>query len=100
MTSTPVKKPHAITLLCLFNNNLDVKKKASNRGFGAAKSKHKAIKYVTTPWALKQKRKGNSKIDEQIKKSLYNWIMNHPQDVPSPIANDCLKVKVYGHTKP
>ena len=49
---------------------------------------------------MKQKRKGNSKIYEQIKKSLYNWIMHHPQVVQSPIVNDFLKVNIDGHTEP
>ena len=70
MTSTPVNKPSDIKSLCLFTNILDVKSKTSTRLFGAAKSKRKAIKYVTTPWALKQNRKGSSKINDQIKKSL------------------------------
>ena len=48
---------------------------------------------------MKQKRKGNSKIDEQIKKSLYNWIMHHPQVVQSQIVNDCMKVKIDGYTE-
>ena len=26
--------------------------------------------------------------------------MNHPQVLQSPIVNDCLKVKIYGHTEP
>ena len=49
-------------------------------------------------WALKQNRKYNSKIDEQIKKSIYKWIMHHPQVVQSPTFNDCLKVKIDGPT--
>ena len=49
---------------------------------------------------MKQKRKGHSKIDEQIKKSLYNCIMHHPEVVQSPIVNDCLKVKIDGPTEP
>ena len=49
---------------------------------------------------MKKKKKRNSKIDEQIKKSLYNWIMNHPQVAKSPIINDCLKLKMDGHTEP
>ena len=49
---------------------------------------------------MKQKRKGDSKIDEDIKKSLYNWIMHYPQVVQSPIFNDCLKVKIDSHTEP
>ena len=49
---------------------------------------------------IEKNRKGNSKINDQIKKSLYNWIMHHPQVVQSPIVNDCLKVKIDGHTEP
>ena len=49
---------------------------------------------------MKQNLKGDSNTDDQIKKSLYNWIMHHPQVVKSPIANDCLKVKIDGHAEP
>ena len=45
-------------------------------------------------------KKGNSRINDQIKKSPNNWIINHPQVVQSPIFNDCLKVNIYGHTRP
>ena len=48
---------------------------------------------------MKPKRKGNSKINDQIKKSLYNWIMHNPQVVQSQIFNGCLKVNIYGHTE-
>ena len=88
MTSTPVKKPSARKSLCLFTNMLYVKNKTATCRVGAAKYNHKAIKYGNTPWVLKPKRKVNSKISEQIKKSLYNWIMRHPQVVRSPIFND------------
>ena len=100
MTSTPIKKPRARKSMCLFTYILDVKNKTATRTFGAAKYKHKAIKYGNTPWSLKQKRKGHSKIDEQIKKSLYNWIMHHPQVVQSPIENDFIKVNMDGYTEP
>ena len=100
MASIPVKKPHARKSLCLFTNILDVKKETASHLVGAAKYKLKTIKYVTIPWSLKKKQKLNSKIDEQKKKSLYNWIMHHPQVVQSPIFNDCLKVEIYGHTEP
>ena len=99
MTSTPVKKPRAQKSLCLFTNILDVKK-TSTRQVGAAKSKLKAIEYGTTPWELKQKRKGNSKIDENIRNYIYNWIMYHPQVLQEPIVNDCMKVNIDGHTEP
>ena len=45
-------------------------------------------------------KQGHSKINEKIKKSLYNWITHHPQVLQSPIANDCLKVKIDDYTKP
>ena len=100
MKSTPVKKKSATKPLCIFTNILDVKKKNSTRRVGASKYKCKAVKYVITPWALKQNRKGNSKINDPIKKSLYNWIMHHPQVMQSPIVNDCLKAKIDGHNEP
>ena len=81
MTSTPVKKPSDIKSLCLFTNILDMKNKTDTRRVVADKSKHKAIKSVTIPWALKPKQKINSKINDQIKNYLYNWIMHHPQVV-------------------
>ena len=99
ITSTPVKKPSAQKSLCLFTIILDVKKKTATCQVGAAKSKLKAIKFGNTLWALKQKRKGNPRINDQIKKSLYNWIIRHPQVVQSPIFNDCLKLNIDGHTK-
>ena len=49
---------------------------------------------------IEKKRIGHSKTSEQINKSLYNWIMHHPQVLQSPIVNDCLKVKIDGRTEP
>ena len=66
------------------------------RQVGADKSKRKAFTFGKTPCSLKQKRKRHSKINEYIKKPLYNWIMHNPQVVQSLIANDCLKVKIDG----
>ena len=48
----------------------------------------------------KTRRKGHSKINEQIKRNLYTWIARHPQVVQSPISNDCLKVVLYDQTEP
>ena len=78
MTPTPVKKPSARNSLCLFTNISYVKNKTAIRRVGAAKSNHNEIKPVNRPWILKPMRKGNSKINDQINKSLYNWIMRHP----------------------
>ena len=62
MTSTAVKKLSAQKSLCMFTNVLDMNIKIAYRQVGADKSKRKAIKFGNTPWALKQKRKGHSKI--------------------------------------
>ena len=100
MTTTPVKKPSARKSLCLFTNILDVKHNTAICRVGSAKQKHKAIKSRTTPWALKQELKGNSRINYQIKKSLYNWIMHHSKVLQSQNFINCLKVNIYGHTMP
>ena len=84
----------------MFNNVLDFNKKTAYPQVGDTKSKLKEIKFGNKPRALKQKQRGNSKIDEQINKSLYKWIMHHPQVLQSPIVNDCMKVKIDGHTEP
>ena len=91
MIPTLVKKAIVIKSLCLFTNILYLKNKTAIHRVGDAKSKRKAII---------SKRKGNSKINNQIKKYLYNWIMHHPQVVQSPIFNYCLKLNIDGHTEP
>ena len=50
MTSTPVKKPSAITSLCLFTSVLDVKKKTATCRVRSSKSRYKAVEYGTKPW--------------------------------------------------
>ena len=59
MTPTPVNKPSDSKSLCIFTKILDVKKKTAICQVGADKLKRKAIKYGTTPWELKPKRKIN-----------------------------------------
>ena len=49
---------------------------------------------------IETKAKKAIKKNEQIKKSLYNWIMHHPQVLQSPIVNDFLNVKTDGPTEP
>ena len=56
----------------MFTNILDVKNRTTTRQFGAVKCKRKEIKYKTPPWAFKKKRKVNSKVNDQLKKSLDN----------------------------
>ena len=49
------------------------------------------VPMTSTP-AKKTKRKGHSKLNEQIKRNMYSWITSHPQVFQSPISHDCLKV--------
>ena len=85
--------------MCVYQH-FRCEQKNPHRQVGAAKSERKSIKYGNTPWELKQSRKGSSKISEELKKSLYNWIIHHPQVVQSQIANYCLKVKTDAYTEP
>ena len=96
MPSTTVKKPSAKKPLGLFTNIMDVKPTTGKRRFSAAKSKRKAMKVCNSLWT--KKRKGHSKINEQIKRNMYTWITCHPQVVQSPIYNDCLKVMLDDQT--
>ena len=56
---------------------------------------------------MKTKQKVNLKINDQIKKSLYNLIIHHTKVLQSPIFNDFLKVNInrtvrigLSHTRP
>ena len=71
MTSTAVKKPSAGKSLCLFTNILDVKKKTEKYCIGAAKSKRRAMKASNSLRNKKTKVKGNSKINDKIKRNIY-----------------------------
>ena len=54
---------------------------------------------VSDSLCTKKKRKGNSNINEQIKRNLYARITRHTQVVQSTIYNDCLKVMLYDQTE-
>ena len=56
------------------------------------------MKVCNSLW--KKKRKGRSKINEQIKHNLYTWIARNPQVIKSPISNYCLKVVLDYHSEP
>ena len=100
MISTPVNKPSASKSLCLFINILDVKPKTEKRRIVAAESKRRAMKVVNIKWTNKIKRKGHSKINEQIKLNMYAWIKCHPRVFQSQFSNDCLKVMLDDQTEP
>jgi hypothetical protein len=44
-------------------------------------------------WSTVKKRKGYSKVSPQLRKKLYEWFLNHPQVIASPIASDTLLLK-------
>ena len=79
IVSTPVKKPSASKSLGLFTNILDVKTTTAKRHIVAAKSRRKSMKECNSLWTKKQE--GQSKINEQIKRNLYTWIICYPQVV-------------------
>ena len=99
MTSTQVKKPSARKSLCLFTNILDVNPKTEKFRIVAAEEKRRAMKVGNIQWTQK-KRKGHSKIYEQIERNLYAWITRHPQAVQSPISKYCLKVMLNDKKEP
>ena len=100
LTSSPVQKQSARKPLCLFTNILYVQPKTDKRHFVAEKYIRKAMKVCNSLWTKKTKRKGHSKINEQIKRNMYTWITRHPQVVQSPISNDCLKTNLDYQTEP
>ena len=51
-------------------------------------------------WPSMPKRRLCPRINQQVKKSLYNWILQHPQVVVSPIENYFLKLFVDGQMEP
>ena len=85
--------------LRLFTEVLDFKKKTSVLRVSAAESKRKAMRAGSMLWSSIPNRKGHTKINEQVRISLYNFILQHPQAVQSPIAHDCLKVSIDGNSE-
>ena len=100
MTLTQLKKPGARKSLCPFTKIIYVKNRTTIRRVGAPRSKQKTIKAGTTLWSKKTKQKVNLKINDQIKKSLYNLIIHHKKVLQSPIFNDFLTVNINSHTRP
>ena len=94
------KKISARKSLRLFTEVLDIKNKTSVRRLGAAKSKRKEIISGSMLWLIITNRKGHTKINEQVEKYIYNWILQYSQAVKYPISNYFLKVYIDGHSKP
>ena len=91
MSSGPpniVKNCSARKQLRLFTEVLYVKNKTAVRRLCAAKSECKEIRAGRMSWSSISKRKVHTKINEQVKKYFYNWILQNTQVVQYPIAND------------
>ena len=54
---------------------LEVKQKTAVRILDASKSKRKAVRTGGASWFNITKQYGHTKINEQVKKYLYNWII-------------------------
>ena len=50
-------------------------------------------------WSIITKRRRNAKINEQVKKYLITWILQHPQVLQSPIVIYCLKLSIDIHSE-
>ena len=72
--SVTVINPSARKSLRIFTEVLDFKKNTYVFRVGAAKSKSKATRAGSVLWSSIPKRKVHTKINERVKKSLYNWI--------------------------
>ena len=49
-------------------------------------------------WSIIQKKVEHKKINERVKKYIYNCILQHPQVVQSPISNNRLKLSIGGNS--
>ena len=78
---------------------MDIKLKTAVHRLCDAKSEYKAIRAGIILWSSIPKRREHIKINECVKRALYNWILRQPQVVQSPISNDCLKLSIYGQAE-
>ena len=94
------RNPSAWKSLRIFTEVWGVKKKTAVLRVGAVKSKRKSIRELSMLFSTITNRRGHIKINKQVKKYLYNWIIQHPQVLRSPIHNYCLKCSIDGHSEP
>ena len=98
--SVTFRNPSARKSLCLFTEFLDVKNKTDVSPVSAAESKCKAVREDIMLWSSIPKRRRYTKINEQVKISLYIGILQNPRVVQSPSANYCFKVSIDGPSEP
>ena len=68
-------------------------------GFFVAKAKRQAIKKVNSVCSNIAKRRGHTKINQNVREFLYRYILHHPRVVKYPIENGCLYVSIYGKSE-
>jgi hypothetical protein len=47
----------------------------------------------TVSWSRVKARKGYTKVSQELRKQLYEWVLDHPHVVNSPISNDTIIIK-------
>ena len=82
------------------SEKMDFKPKSAVRSLCDSNLKRRAIIVVSMLWSIISKQCGHTTINECIKRDIYNWILQHPQVIQSPIANDCLKLYIDGQAEP
>ena len=51
-------------------------------------------------WFIIKKQHSHNRINQHVRKYIYNWILQHPQVVVYPIENDCIKLSISGQVEP
>ena len=93
-----LKLPSARKLLSPFLALLYAKPETAVHRLVYVKTKGKSISTGSGFCFCINKRIVNTKIMASVKKGLCNWVLNHPQAVQYPIANDFPKVSIYFQT--
>ena len=94
----PTKNTSAIKSLRQFSEALDVKYKTDVHKLGAAKAKRKAIRTGNELWSNIDIPGGHTKINQNSKEDLYNFILHHTQFVKYPISNYYIYESIDGNS--
>ena len=96
--SVPVKQPNTSKSICQLSEILNVKPKTYVRRLCAPKSKRKETRSESMVWYSITNRLGHTKVNKRVNKALYNWILQLPQVVQSPIDNDYVRLSIDGQS--
>ena len=97
--SVTVKYSSARKSLHQFSESFDIKPKTDVLKFCADRSKQNAIISVSMLWSGILKRWVHSKINQQVKKALYDCILQHHQVLQFPIANFRFRLSIEGQSE-